>query len=157
MYLIFLKGLSDFITRWYRKLDRDNVYDKVDCWNPVCKLVHTIFEAIHLFRPVARYAYMRSDNGIMFGTYLWVPLCAHAIMAQFVKYKFDDHIYMSTATTQFMVWNFPSNPTSNIRVDLENLKSLSVQVELPLDDFTKVKSNQKSTYDMVRSIKDRCS
>ena len=83
------------------------------------------------------------------------PSCAHAIMAQFVKYKFDDHKYMSAATTQFIVWNFPSNPTSNIRVDLENLKSLTVQVELPLDNFTKVKSDQKSTYDMVRSINDR--
>ena len=42
---------------------------------------------------------------------------------------------------QDTVCNSPSNPTSNMKVDPENINILPDQVKLLLDDLTKVKSN----------------
>ena len=98
---------------------------------------------------------MGSYPGFKFGTYSWATLCARATMAKFLKYKFDDNTAMSEAITQFTVHNFSSNPMSNLKFDLENLRSLPDQVKFLPGDLTQVKSNQNSTYDMVRKLKDR--
>ena len=100
-------------------------------------------------------AYMGSDPGIIFGTYLWATLCAHETMAQFVKYKFDDHPDMSAAITKVAVCNYPSNQTSKMEADLEKLKSLPAQFKFLSDDLAKAKSNQNSTYDMASQPKNR--
>ena len=130
------------------------LYDKSYCWNLVFKSVYIIFEELHIVRSVAIDAYLGSYPFITFDTYSWDTLCEHATMAQFVKYKFYDPQDISVAITQFTVCNSPSNPTSELRVGLENINILPDQVKSLLDDFTKIKSNQKSMYDMMCKIKD---
>ena len=66
-------------------------------------MVHRTFEYLRVVRSVSKDAYMGSDTGIEFDTYSWVTLCAHETMAQFVKYKCNDHAAMSVATIQFML------------------------------------------------------
>ena len=97
---------------------------------------------------------MGSDPGIMFDTYLWSTLCYHAMMEPFVKHKFDDHPAMYEDTTQLTVCNYPSNPTSKLKVDLEKLKSLSTQVKFLSEDLTKVKIIKNYMYNMVSKLKD---
>ena len=78
-------------------------------------------------------------------------------MAQFVKYKFDDHTDMYVIITQFTMCNSPSNPMSNLKANLEKIKSFPAQVKSLPDDLDKVKSIQNSMYDMVHKRKDRIS
>ena len=54
----------------------------------------------------------------MLDTYSWDTLCDHENMAQFVKYKFDDHPAMSAAITQFTVCNSPPKTMSDLKVYL---------------------------------------
>ena len=98
---------------------------------------------------------MGSDPDIKFDTYSWATLCAHEMMAQFVKYKFDDHPAMSVDITQFTVCSYQPNPTSKLKVDLGKNKSLPGQFESLSDDLNKFKINQNSTYNMVGNLKDR--
>ena len=88
-----MTGLSALITCWYQQLYTAKVYDKAYCYNIVCKLVHSIFEELHLFRSVDRDAYMGTGTGIKFDTNSWATICFHETMAQIVRYKFDDHPY----------------------------------------------------------------
>ena len=62
-------------------------------------------------------------------------------MAQFVRYKFYDHPAMPEFIMQFTVFNSPSNPTSKLNIDLDNIKSLPAQVKLLPYYLTKFKSN----------------
>ena len=72
---------------------------------------------------MARDAYLGSDTGSTFDTYLWATPCDHETMAQLFKYKFDDNSDMSASIAQFMVCNSPSNLTSKLKVDLEKIKN----------------------------------
>ena len=137
-----MTGISDFITCWYWNLDRAKVYDKSNVWNPVCKLVHRTFEEIHLVRSVASYSYLGSDPGIQFDTYSWASLFSHATMEQFLRCTFDYHPSMFVSIIQLKVCDFLSNPTSDLKVGLEKLKSLPTQVKFLSDNFNKVKSNK---------------
>ena len=92
--------LSDFITSCYHKLEQDNAYDKEYYWNIICESVHRFYEDIHLVRSVVRNAYMGIDPGITSVTYSRSTICDHETMSQFVKYKFDEHLAMSTAITK---------------------------------------------------------
>ena len=89
--------------------------------------------------------YLGSDPGIKFDIYSWDTLCDHTTVLQFVKYKFDDHTTMSVEITQFMVFNYPSNKTSRMKVDLEKFKSLPDQVKSLSENLTKVRNNQNYT------------
>ena len=62
-----------------------------------------IFEELHLFRSAARDEYIGSDPGIKFDTYLWDTIFAHATMANFVRYKFDDITAMYASIAQSTV------------------------------------------------------
>ena len=141
----FLTGISDFIMCWYWNLDGAKVYDKSNVWNPVCKLVHRIFEEIHLFRSVASYSYLGIDPGIQFDTYSCASLFTHETMEQFLRYTFDYHPSMFVSTIQFKVCDFLSNQTSNLKVGLEKLNRLRDQVKLLSDNLTKFESNQNYT------------
>ena len=50
---------------------------------------------------MARDSYPGSDPVTLFETYLWSIIFSHAIMAQFLEYKFDDHPDMSETIMQF--------------------------------------------------------
>ena len=78
---------------------------------------------------MARDEYMGSDTGIMFYTYSWATIFYHATMAKCVRYKFDGQSDMSVAVAQFAVWNYLSNPTPNLKANLENLNSFPAQVQ----------------------------
>ena len=97
---------------------------------------------------------MGTGTGIKFYTNSWATLCFHETMAQFVRYKFDDHPYTSVVITEFTVCKSPSNKMSKPKVYLENIKNLLDQVKLMLGDLTRFKSNQNSTYGMVHNPKD---
>ena len=61
---------------------------------------------------------MGSDPRIDFYTYSLATIFAHATMAQFVNYKFDDDPVIYAAITQFMVCNSPSNPNPKLNPTL---------------------------------------
>ena len=75
------------------------LYDKLYCWNLVCKPVHRMFEELYLVRSVDRDAFMGSDTGIFLTPTRGPLICACATIAKFVKYEFDDNPAMSAATT----------------------------------------------------------
>ena len=56
---------------------------------------------------MARDSYPGSDPVTLFETYLWSIIFSHAIMAQFLEYKFDDHPDMSETIMQFTFYNQP--------------------------------------------------
>ena len=60
-----------------------------------------MFEELSIVRSVARDAYMGSDIVNKLYIYLLDIFCAHAMMSQYVKYKFYKHPYMSAAITIF--------------------------------------------------------
>ena len=98
---------------------------------------------------------MGTDPVIVFETYFWDTLCDHANMSQVVHFKFDDHPAMSVDITKFTVCSYKPNPTSKLKADLGNNKSLPGQFESLSEDLNKFKINQNSTYNMVGNLKDR--
>ena len=77
---------------------------------------------------MTKYSYTGSGPGITFDTYSWDTLCYHATMAPLVKCKFDNHPDIYESIIQFKVCISPSNPTLNMKVDIEKLKSLPDKV-----------------------------
>ena len=84
---------------FYWQLYGANVYDKEDYCNLVFKLDHKTFKQPNIVKSVIRDAYMGSNPVIKFDNYSWATIFAHAMMAQFVKYKFDYHPGMYAAIT----------------------------------------------------------
>lgn len=160
--LAFLVGLMAFITRWYRQLEGAGVYARCDCWQLVCDCVMQIFDELHLARSTARNAYITSESGRTCNMYTWATLRAHMVMADFLRYKFDNHLSMSSVITKFTVKTSPITPMSMLKADVAKVKKDMVDVALcpgllktTRDELAKVKNQLHSAQEEIRRIKEK--
>ena len=154
--------MSAFMDRWFRQLHLAAVYRPEDCWQLVCDCVTRIFDELHLVRSMARDAYIANEPTATCDTYLWATLQAHQVMAEFTKYKFDDHPAMASTITRFTVKTSPITPMGKLRSDVDKLKSTVSPLEsLPSKitrmeaEITKLKSQLNSARDDVKKLKER--